>query len=169
MADTYQYLKDRNGAITVRRSKVHDAPPLAAGLRPADLQEIKSHVGEDPVAHIERSIMCSDPGYTILNAINIPVAVFGVIPDAREAGVGKIWMLASDEFVSYRYLFLRHCRDWIERLQQEYSVLWNYIDARNTVHIRWLKWCGFIFIRSIAEHGVERIPFLEFERVRPGL
>jgi len=169
MKDRYHYSKDRKTAIIVRLADTQDAPTLASSLRSADLQEIKSNVGEDPLAHIERSILHSDPCYTVLNEKNAPVAVFGVIPDSQEVGVGKIWMLASEEFVSYRYIFLRHCREWIERLQQEYNVLWNYVDARNRMHIRWLNWCGFKFIRSINEHGVKRIPFLEFEKVRKSL
>ena len=41
----------------------------------------------------------------------------------------------------HRLAFLRRCRDVVSRLAERYDTLWNYIDARNKVAIRWLAWC----------------------------
>jgi hypothetical protein len=166
LSGIYQYSLNADTYITVRHAESRDAPRLASRLRTADLREIQSHVAEDPSAHIERSIIHSNPCYTIWDYNGTPIAVFGVIPDSREDGVGKIWMLASSILASHRYVFLKHSKEWIERLHQRYQVLWNYVDARNDMHIRWLKWCGFSFVRLIDEHGVDRLPFWEFEKVR---
>lgn len=80
--------------------------------------------------------------------------------------IGSVWLLGAQELNNYSLYFLRHCRSWVNKLQEDYIVLWNYVDARNKVHIRWLKWCGFTFLRLINNHGVEQRPFYEFERVR---
>lgn len=165
-AERVDYYRNNRIIFSVRGSETKDAYPLAPKLRAADLQEIEANVGEDVLTHLERSISVSTPCYTVLNVTNQPLAAFGVIPDCRDADVGKIWLLGSPELVSYPFLFLRHCKTWVESLQREYKVLWNFVDARNVVHIRWLKWSGFTFLRLIETHGVERRPFYEFEKTR---
>ena len=137
---------------------------LSPRLREADLQEIKASVGKDPLVILKNGIAWSDPCYTIIDKVN-PLAIFGVVPDLHTASVGRIWFLGSDELFNHSYKFLRHSREWIDKLHQRYPTLWNYVDARNEVHIRWLKWCGFTFLRRIEDYGVERRLFYEFERV----
>lgn len=151
--------------IVVRPAHIVDAAELALKLRQADLQEIKSAVGEDPLVLLEQSIAWSDPCFSIIGEGSNPIAIFGVVPDSCAADVGRIWFLGSDELIHHSITFLRYSREWIDRLHERYPTLWNYVDARNEVHIRWLKWCGFAFLRRIEEYGVEQRPFYEFERV----
>ena len=151
--------------LKVRAANMEDADRLAPVLRCGDIEEIKAAAGEMPIVVLKQGIVCSDPCYTIIDIDDSPLAVFGVIADSSRINVGRIWLLGSDSLVQYSYTFLRHSRKWIEKLHQRYPTLWNYVDARNEVHIRWLKWCGFTFLRRIEEYGVERRPFYEFERV----
>jgi hypothetical protein len=91
-----------------------------------------------------------------------------VNPDPRQEDAGLIWLLGSDELVRYSYVFLRQCRAWITKLHARYEILWNCVDARNEVHVRWLVWCGFTILETIEEYGVERRPFYGFASVREG-
>lgn len=152
-------------ALEVFPARFEDADRLAGKLRQVDRREIQAATGEEPVLMLRQGISWSDPCYTIMTVTDQPVAMFGVVPDSHTPDLGRIWLLGSDELVGYSHTFLRHSRKWIEKLHERYFTLWNYVDARNEVHIRWLKWCGFILLRRIEEYGVERRPFYEFERV----
>lgn len=77
---------------------------------------------------------------------------------------GAIWLLASDDIQKIRFSFLRESRKVVELLNQKYRTLWNYVDCRNELHLRWLKWCGFKFIRQL-KYGVNQKPFYEFIRI----
>ena len=45
------------------------------------------------------------------------------------------------------------------------KILWNFIDSRNTVHLRWIKWCGF---KLINKKYIDKIKFYEFIRIKNG-
>ena len=152
--------------LNVRKAKMEDAASLAPALRMADRREIQAMTGETPYAALTRSIMWSNPCYAIVDHTERVIALFGVAPDINQAGVGSIWLLGSPEIARHSMHFLRHSRTWVDRLQEKYMTLWNYVDARNKMHIRWLKWCGFVFLKKVQDHGVEHRPFYEFERVR---
>lgn len=152
--------------IAVRSAKKSDIDALVPKLREADIQEIKAVSGNDPLTALQRGVIWSDPCYTIIDTKDRPLALFGVVPNADQEGFGIVWLVASNELAKYSFTFLRHSRAWVEKLQQRYDVLWNCVDARNEVHIRWLKWCDFTFPRRIEEYGVEQRAFFEVSRTR---
>lgn len=152
--------------VRVRQTVAKDAGQLASKLRAADLLEIKAVTHEDPYSLIRHSIVWSHPCYTIVEEKDQPLAIFGAVPDPCTKGLGRIWLLGSEELVLHHsYTLLRRSREWIDKLHESYSTLWNYVDARNTVHIRWLEWCGFTLLRRVEGHGVEQRLFYEFEKV----
>lgn len=152
--------------LLVRDATLEDAPRLAPRLRPADLREV-SAVTRLPVVDVLRSgIAASVPCHTVMKVgDDCPLAIFGVVPD-KAPGSGAVWLLGRDEIVSEPLFFLRASRGWVERLQGRYATLRVVIDARNDVHLAWLRWCGFSLRRTLARHGVEGLPFHEFVRVR---
>ncbi len=151
--------------LKVRLTIAIDAKKLAPKLRQADIKEIKAATGETPLFTLENGIYRSDSCYTIVDEDDKPLAIFGTVPDSNRNDTGRVWLLGSDELVKHSLFFLRNSHKWVVKLHQRYNILWNYIDARNEVHIRWLKWCGFNFIRRIEKYGVEQRPFYEFEKV----
>ena len=78
--------------------------------------------------------------------------------------VGGIWLVATDELATIQIAFLRQCREVVNFLNTKYKILWNYVDCRNEVHIKWLKWCGFTFINK-TNYGVLNKPFYEFIKI----
>jgi hypothetical protein len=149
--------------LTVRPSQIEDAELLAPRLRQADLQEIEAARGEDPFTILCYGIEISNPCFTVVDSSLQPVAIFGIVPDSKNSRVGLIWLLASDDLLAYSIFFLRNSRRWIKRLLEDYDLLWNYVDARNELHIRWIEWCGFTLIRKLDNYGVGQLPFYEFE------
>jgi hypothetical protein len=97
-----------------------------------------------------------------VNPKNEPVGIFGVT-DCGD-GTGAIWLLATDELARIQIAFLKECRKVVNVLNKKYKILWNFVDCRNQLHIKWLKWCGFQFINK-KNYGVLDKPFYEFIRI----
>jgi len=146
-------------------------PSLASRLREADKQEIKATSDLDPLTGISRSVECSPICYSIMETVEnyygindiIPIAIYGTAPDSDNAAL--VWMLASDDLKRHSKQFLRESKNYISQLHRESDadLLWNLTDKRNTVHHKWLKWCGFSFIREVT-WGAYDLPFYEFGR-----
>ena len=141
-----------------RLSKLSDAKILAKTLRYEDKREIISASGNTPLMAISNGISESTLCFTICNVQNIPIAIFGVNV------FGAIWFLATPELEKISIPFLRECRGVVNNFHKTYPLLWNYVDARNTLHIKWLKFCGFKFIRKI-NYGVLNKPFYEIAKL----
>jgi hypothetical protein len=151
--------------LLVRAASPSDADVLAPRLRSQDLQEIHAADGRDPLLVLREGVAASDPCFAVLNSAGAPVALFGAIPDPADARRAKVWLLGTPELLQHRRFVLRMSRLWTEKLHERYAVLWNFVDARNQVHLRWLEWCGFRFLRLVEHFGFEQRPFYEFERV----
>ena len=111
-------------------------------------------------------------GYGIQPTIDIPIAslkgscVYFTVPDGRTAGLagidgGRIWMLCTPAIHDYPLTFAREAKRFIDSRQE--SRLWNYVDKRNTVHLKLLKFLGFRFLDEIP-FGPKQLPFIRFEK-----
>ena len=150
-----QQVKEFNG---FRLSTHEDCHYLADRLRYEDKREILANSGSTPYNALLRGYVASELCFTIVDKENVPVGMFGVNK------VGAIWLLATDDIYRIRFSFLRESKKVVQFLNTKYNPLWNYVDCRNTLHIKWLKWCGFVFLRKI-NYGVLNLPFYEFVRV----
>ena len=151
-----QQVKEFNG---FRLSIHEDCQYLADKLRYEDKREILDATGFTPISGLTFSYVSSEVCFTIVDKNNIPVGMFGVSKD------GAIFLLASNEIKRIRYSFLRESRKVVDFLNTKYPMLWNFVDCRNELHLRWLKWCGFKFLRKI-KYGVSQKPFYEFIRIK---
>lgn len=147
---------------SIRPSIPEDVPNIVPRLREADLAECKAASGVDPGISLALAV---DRSMTIVGASEEVLAMFGVEPVSDVAAA--IWMVATNEITQppYARQFIRHCRKAVDDLNAKHPLLFNYVDARNTLHLRWLRWCGFIFIRRHEKHGHEQRPFIEFIRI----
>jgi hypothetical protein len=151
--------------IRVRPAEPDDAAALAPRLRAADVREIQAVAGQDPAIVMAAGAARSDPCHAVVDGDAV-IALFGVVPSARVPGEGMVWLLGSNALTARSRSFLRGSRAWLARLHERYRVLWSVVDARNEVHVRWLRWCGFTFLRRIERYGVEGRPFYEVQRTR---
>ncbi len=148
--------------MTVRESVLHDCYEIAENIREADRREILAMSGAEPLEAMVSSFMCSDEPRTIL-AGDTPVAMFGA--GFVEPGVGMGWLMGTDGIHDIPMQFLRETKYELEQLHDTYEMLFNYVDERNTVHVKWLRWLGFKFINRHEQFGVENRPFFEFVRI----
>jgi len=151
------------GVAKVRPARLKDATALAPRLRDADLHEIAARSGRPPEEVLKDGIQAGR-AYAVELASGEVCALFGVAP-TDEPRLGSVWMLGSDSLLSIRFTFLRHSRKWVENLFQGFDLLGNFVDARNVVHVEWLKWLGFRFLRRVPI-GLNGEIFLEFVRLK---
>ena len=125
---------------------------MASNLRQEDLREVVEGHGVDPTIAIP------------LNSLR-GFCVSFTVPDGKTAGLagieedGRIWMLCTDAIHEYPITFAREAKRFIDSRTE--PILWNVVDARNTAHIKLLKYLGFKFLRKIS-FGPNQLPFIEF-------
>lgn len=129
---------------SIRKANRMDCYALIPRLREADVQEIEA-LGFTPERGVLGSFDNSEHVFTIEHG-GLPIAIFGGADDkcsdcTNDRGVP--WLLASDGIRDHYVWFVRSSLEIVGMVQQHYGVLHNLVDVRNTLHIRWLKWCGF--------------------------
>jgi len=77
-------------------------------------------------------------------------------------------MVATNQFKSVQRQFLKECRGQLEDISKPYRLIFNFADARNSVHHRWIKWMGFTIIKRHEQFGHEGRAFLEFVKITEG-
>ncbi len=152
------------GVVKVRPATPRDAYALSPRLRKADLDEIQAASGDTPETVLRRGIE-HGRAYSIVNTKGEILGIFGVGTVAPRVGV--VWLLGSDDLTKISYIFLRESRVWLRKLFDGHDLLANVIDARNTLHIRWLRWLGFHFVAQRPNYGTAGETFLEFCKLRP--
>jgi hypothetical protein len=145
---------------------MEDAFGIAAHLRNEDLIELRSSDNVRPPYRLlmEGIGFSKDDCWTIEALNGDIIAIFGAADLGN--GVGSVWLLGTNKIKKIKGEFLRHSRFWVEKLQDKYPVLTNYIFAENYVHLKWIKWLGFTIIRKIDNYGTLGLPFYEFIRIK---
>ena len=134
---------------------VEAAKEVASNMRADDRRELVEGHGEDPLEYLT---MEAQRG----------ICVYFQVPNGRIAGMagveenGMVWMLCTEAINDYPVTFAREAKRWIESRPE--PLLWNYMDPRNKVHKKLLKFLGFKFLREVP-FGPKQLPFIEFCRV----
>lgn len=145
-----------------------DIGSIAENLRQADKEEIQAASGKPPGLILGHSYLVSRPCMTLVGRDGNPMGMWGVVPDGKYPEAGRIWLLGTDDLVEdslNRVRFLREAGHHLSSVAQRYQVLFNFMDARNVVHRRWLQWLGFVFVAEHPSYGAEGRSFLEFCKV----
>ena len=150
----------------LRSSTLKDAGFLAANLRKEDIDEVRAQSGSSPHEGILYCYFMSKPCVTMISRKGKIMGLYGVVPEGGKTG--RIWMLGCEEMVNDvqdKWWFLQESKRQLAKLQKSYPLLFNVVDARNKVHIKWLRWMGFTSIQKHSERGPERRLFYEFVRI----
>ena len=127
---------------------------VASNLLPDDHREVVDGYGVDPLEAIPEEALRS-------------FCISFTVPDGRTAGLagigenGAVWMLCTPAIHDFPVLFARQAKRFIDSRAE--SILWNYVDKRNKVHIRLLKFLGFDFHEEV-EFGPNNLPFIYFTK-----
>lgn len=136
-------------------ARLWHARTLASTLRRQDREEVEA-LGLNPHTVLCQSV--SRDTNTALAGEKV-LAMFGAAPFTDD--VGAVWMLGSDELLKHGTALLRTSKAYVDKWRTEYRSLMNYVDCRNTVSIKWLKWLGASF-HLPTPYGLNGKPFMPF-------
>jgi hypothetical protein len=140
----------------VRHAHEGDVEDLDGRLRAADLKELAAH-GVPGRGALFCGLADSSPCYAIEHEGRC-IALFGATAHPGDPGIGHVWLLGSDEVQEISFQFLRESKRWLAEISKPYSLVCNVVHEENRLHIRWLKFLGFRFLRREK-------PFIEFARI----
>ena len=143
----------------IKVATLEEAKFLSTRLRQEDIDECKANANVTPLEALVNGVKYSHLPFTVYNNDN-PVMIMGVIPHGKN--LGMIWLLSSPEIQNFPIAFLRSSKGVLDCYNKSFPILYNYIDARNTLHMNWLKWLGFNFIKVHNHFGYEKRKFIEF-------
>ncbi len=151
----------------VRPSVWQDAHELATRLREEDVAEIRASSGSTPIQALQSGILSGTESYTIVTDAGLLIGIFG-INHVPELGPGQacVWMLATPELPSIKLELFERWPFYVDSFHHRYPLLWNFVDARNETHLKWIKRCGFTFLKLHEKFGYEQRPFYEFVRLK---
>lgn len=138
--------------IQIVRARAAHIRTIAERMRQADRDEVWAASRETPVGALMYSLRKSSVAWTAL-VDGRPEVMWGVGDINILAGVGAPWLLGTDAVEKHSVAFLRRSADFRAQLLARYSVLRNFVDDRNTVSIRWLKWLGFKLSDPVEMNG----------------
>lgn len=134
---------------------------VLAGLRQADRDEVLASAGD-----VERTVLESPKhsNWTLTFLVNGEIAcVMGLAPlDGLLGTRGVPWLLGTDVLDRHPGALMKTCPRYIAGMLGSYPHLLNFVDARNTRSIRWLKRLGFKIYPAVP-YGVSQLPFHLFE------
>ena len=145
----------------VRDAQLADVLVLSKTMRKADREEIMASNG---VSALEALVT----PFTINGAMNFSiigtgdegvVGMFGCCPSV-DPQYGCAWLLQSDKLLTHRKQFLKECPYWVSKMGEGYDYLYNFVDKRNWVSLKWLQFLGFEPREEFEEYGHGKIPFL---------
>lgn len=146
-----------------RRSSVDDVTWLSTRLRGADQRELAAALSS-PQEALTSGILDSLICMTICDDDGEPVAMYGVTRGVDPL-IGHPWLLGSPKLLTIASTFLRESKTAVETLHEagNFPLLLNYAASFNTVHLTWLKWCGFTLCKNMNVNGT---PFVGFYRIQ---
>jgi hypothetical protein len=147
----------------IRTARPRDIALVGERMRKRDVEEVLAASGHDPYEALRLSLEASAVCWTVCDSEGVPFAMFGATPISGT--FGSPWLLATDDFRANIKFVLRHTPAYIQAMHRLFPVLVNYVDCRNADSIRYLRSVGFVFTAFEPEHGLARVPFLQFTRV----
>jgi hypothetical protein len=148
--------------VRVRAPRREDIATLVANLRALDRQEIDASHGGDPHEAVRHALAVS-PHRWAMEVDGELALLGGVAPVSLVGGIGSPWLLGTRVLERRGGVLTRVCLGYRDLALGLYPVLVNYVDARNTNSIRWLKRLGFAVADEPTPYGPQRMPFYRFE------
>lgn len=113
-------------------------------------------MGHQPKEALEIAFKQDDVTLTALDKDDVPFAMFGV---GQVEGLAYIWLLGTDGLPDNAYQFVKASKKYVKTLSKPYDCVFNFVHKDNKLAIKWLRFCGAKFIRSLEFSSQ---PFYEF-------
>jgi len=142
-----------------------DVVYLSQNLRQRDVEELEAS-GTTPFDALSTGYHISDPCFTLLSAKGEAIGMVGVGEGGYD-DMGAIWMLGAKGIEDIPMTLLKNSKKVLDLLWEgtDYNGFYNYVYSNNQLHIDWLKWLGFSFLRTV-QIGPYNRDFIEFVKLR---
>lgn len=118
------------------------------GMRRADeLEVLRMGRISDPYLALAEGVEESEVSLAAYTDHGVACLV-GVYKASLLGREGYIWLLGHSDLERYAVRFLKESRRVLAALLADYTLLENYVDAENTLTLRWLEWLGFTIDRD---------------------
>ena len=151
----------QEGDILIRTAIESDIRPIADAIRREDAEEVLA----EGCASAEEALALSFAASTLrltLEHKGVPVALFGLAPDALGGSSARVWLLGAEGLGQIKKSFARLSRQVVGMFLLRYPRLWNRVDLRYTGAVKWLAWLGAENYGAPEFVGQDRIPFQLF-------
>ena len=146
--------------IEIRDVEPGDIDMLVENMRKHDIQEVNAATRMGIRNAVKTSVNLSS--YSKTGLVNDElVCMWGVCPISLISGSGSPWMLGTDLINKKQRIFLRRSKPWLDDIRKDYRYLENFVDERNVMSIKWLKWLGFEMDEA-EPYGIHGEPFHKF-------
>lgn len=145
---------------TIRVATQADVDYVADNMREDDVREVYAAAMLTPRKAVDISIERTDVPM-VGEVDGVPFVLFGVSYPYALADYGMPWLLATPAIEAHAVPFLRHSAGVVREMKARYDHLENWVDARNRLSIRWLRWCGFT-VDPATPFGALKRPFHRF-------
>ena len=147
--------------VQIHPSAAGDATELFDHLRAADLAECQAYgradIAAGIAASVNRSVLCWSARIDGELA-----AILGCAPINILTGIGSPWMLGTPLLDRHQRVLVRETPKYIGRMLGAFPHLVNFVHAKNTTSVRWLRRLGFS-LSAPAPFGLLGEPFHRFE------
>jgi hypothetical protein len=147
--------------VVIRPATAGDARTLYKNLREADRQECEAYGPHDIAGMIERSVRRSDPCWAALADGQLG-CIIGAAPLSLLGGLGSPWMLGTPVLDRHSRILMRAAPRYISVMLQAYPHLVNFVHAKNSTSVHWLRRLGFT-LHAAEPYGPLGEPFHKFE------
>lgn len=127
--------------IEIVPARLTHVGPIAVNMREIDKLEC-SVFGHSPKDALRLGLMASTIAWTAL-VDGKPVAMFGASTISLLDGIGRPWMLMTDEAMRHQKALVRFGHIYTAAIHRHYARLENWVHVDNSAAIRWLSRLGF--------------------------
>ena len=156
--------------VKVRFAAKEDADAIEPHLRVSDRDELIAASGPDVLGQLREAVEQSRGRLGRMAFVaeheGEGIALFGFVPTSALSSAAHPWLVGTPGLSKVPGMLNRLSRSYCSAVLGEYPLLSNYVDARNTASIAWLKRLGFT-LDDPQPFGVEGLPFHRFEMRGP--
>lgn len=145
----------------IRFAEPDDAPKIMKDLRSFEKRSVQM-VNMNPVFQLQSEIKQSQ--YCFAGTVDDKVGViWGIKQPTLLSGTGHLWAITTTLVDEHPFVFLRHSREFIKMVQQQYESLEGYVLHDYERSKKWLTWLGF---KIGPPQRFEKLSVCKFERRR---